>query len=270
MLLSLPSYVGDVVMSWTFRHESRWHSKLFWLSIRATKNKSRKSGERRVRQNKSSADREILNSQKSTGSTTTVVVSDLSMKRQNFNLIERPPRQIGNQTFWCKLMYDEPLSLSTIAASNEYNRAFLGSNFNGFSSAASFFDQYCIYSVTINVTSLMVSASYGAAQCYTAIDYDSVANIGKVGIQAFSSCNYSAIGADATSAVTRFLKPCIAPQVTSSNLPVAGGVARAWLDCAYPSVQHYGLRMLFDAFSANVSNGIHVAYSAVFGFRNNL
>lgn len=228
-----------------------------------------KRGERRARQNKFSVDGEILKSHKSTGSTTNVVSSDLKMRRQNFNIVEVPRMPIGNQTYWCELSYDEPLSLSTTTAANEYNRAFLGSNFNGFSNAATFFDQYCIYAVTVSVSSLMVSASFGAAQCYTAIDYDNVANIGKTGIQAYTSCVLTPIGADATSSLVRFIKPCIAPQVTSSNLPVAGGISRSWLDIAYPSVQHYGLRMIFDGFSANVTNGIHVSYTAVIGLRNN-
>jgi len=190
------------------------------------------------------------------------------MKRQNFNIVERPPRSLGTQTFWAELSYDALLSLVSTGV-NEYNYAFLASSFNGFSNAATFFDQYCIYCVTIAVSSMLVEASYGAITCHSAIDYDSVSNIGKAGIMSYTSYNDTSLGSGGQTSLTRFVKPCVAPQVTSSNLPVAGGVSRQWLDIAYPNVQHYGYRMLFDAFSANVSNAVHVVFTATIGFRNN-
>jgi len=218
---------------------------------------------------KSSTDAEIVNSHKATGSTTNVVVSDLMLKRQNFNIVQRPPKQLSNQIFWCELSTDDMVSLSNTAVT-EINVTFAASSFNGFSNAATFFDQYCIYAVTVTLATLVVEASFGAIQCYTAIDYDSSANIGKAALQGYSSFNYTSLGPGGQSSLIRFVKPCIANQVTSSNLPVPGGVVRQWLDVAYPSVAHYGLRNIFDIYSANVTNAVHRVYTAVVGFRNNI
>jgi len=217
----------------------------------------------------SSTDKVILASHKPAGSTSNVVVADLVNRRQNFNIVQRPPKQLGNQIFWCEMSTDNLINLSSTVIT-EFNTSISANSFTAFTNAAAFFDQYCIYAVTITVTSLLVEASFPAVQCYTALDYDSVASIGKQGIQGFTSMNYTSLSPGGTNSITRFLKPCIASQVTNtSNLPVPAGVQRAWLDVAYPSIQHYGFRSVYDVFTASVTSALHVTYSAVFGFRNN-
>jgi hypothetical protein len=216
-----------------------------------------------------STDISIINSHKATGSTSNVVVSDTLRKRQNFNIVQRPPKQLSNQIFWCELSTDDLISLSNIATT-EANVIFAMSSFPGFANAAAFFDQYCIYCVTITLSTLLVEASFGAVQCYTAFDYDSAANIGKAAIQGYGSYNFTSLAPGGQSSLVRLLKPCIAPQVTSSNVPVPGGVSRQWLDVAYPSVQHYGFRNIFDTYSASVTNAVHRNYTAIVGLRNNV
>jgi len=213
-----------------------------------------------------SVDRSIIDSAKATGSTTNVVSSDLLLKKQNFNIVESPPRSLGNQTFWCKESYDSSLNISS-STITEFNIVTAGVNFSGFSSAQGFFDQYCIYSLTFTFTSNLV-AGY-SVRLMTAIDYDNVANIGVVGIQAYSSFNETVLGGNGADSLVRFLKPCIAPQVTSSNLPVAGGISRSWLDIAYASVQHYGLRTIIPVAAVSQVGAINLTITAVFGFRNN-
>jgi len=229
------------------------------------KSKGSKSGSSSV----SSTDRLILTSHKATGSTTNVVWSDLALRRQNFNIVQRPPKQLSNQIFWCQMSSDDLISLSNVSTT-EANVIFAGNSFNGFSAAAAFFDQYCIYCVTVTLSSLVVEASFPAIQCYTAIDYDSVSNIGKAALEGYSSFNYTSLGSGGQDSLVRLIKPCIANQVTSSNLPVPGGVSRQWIDIAYPSVQHYGFRNIFDTYTAVVTNAVHRVYTAVFGFRNNI
>jgi hypothetical protein len=227
------------------------------------KNRRRANGK-----SSNSVDQNIVNSHKATGSTSNVVRSDLTSKRQNFNIVQRPPKNLITQNFWCEMTIDDMVSLSNTAVT-EVNVVFSASNFSTFANAAAFFDQYCIYAVTTTIATLVVEASFGAVQCYTAIDYDSGTNIGKAALQGYSTFNYTSLGPGGQSSLIRFLKPCIANQVTSSNLPVPGGVARQWLDVAYPSIQHYGLRNIFDVYSASVTNAIHRVHTAVFGFRNN-
>jgi len=237
-----------------------------------TPNKSNKRGDRRARQNKLSGratDLLIISSHKATGSTTNVVTSDVMLRRQNFNIVQTPPRQLSNQIFWAQLSTDDMISLSSIAVT-ESNVAFTPSTFNGFTGLAGVFDQYCLYAVSITFATLTVESSFPAIQCYTAIDYDSTTNIGKNALEAFSSFNYTSLGPGGQDSLVRFVKPCIAPQVTSSNLPVPGGIGRAWFDSAYPSVSHYGLRNIFDVYTASVTNAVHRVYTGVFGFRNNI
>jgi len=234
-----------------------------------TPNKSNKRGGGRVPQNKSpnkGVDRLIIDSAKATGSTSNVVASDLLLKRQNFNIVSQPPRSLGNQTFWAKLSIDLSQNISSSVVS-ENNLLFVAGSFNGFSNAASFFDQYCIYSIVASFVSNMTTGA--AVKIMTAIDYDNVANVGIAGIQGFSSFNESALGGNGADSLIRFLRPCIAPQVTSSNLPVAGGISRAWLDIAYASVSHYGLRIVYPIAATTTSGAVGVTITAIFGFRNN-
>jgi len=192
------------------------------------------------------------------------------LKRQNFNIVQSPPKQLSNQIYWAQLSTDDLISLSSTAVT-EQNVAFNPSNFQGFSQLAGAFDQYCLYAVTISIATTVVEASFGAIQCYTAIDYDSNSAIGKAALEAFSSFNYTSLGPGGQSSLIRFVKPCIAPQVTnSSSLPIPGGVSRQWLDSAYPTVLHYGFRNIFDIYSSSVTNAVHRVYTGVFGFRNNI
>jgi hypothetical protein len=192
------------------------------------------------------------------------------LKRQNFNVVQSPPKQLSNQIYWAQLSTDDLISLSSTAVT-EQNVAFNPSNFQGFSNLVAAFDQYCIYAVTITIATTVVEASFGAVQCYTAIDYDSNTAIGKAALEGFSSFNYTSLGPGGQSSLIRFVKPCIAPQVTnSSSLPVPGGVGRQWLDSAYTTVLHYGFRNIFDVYSSNVTNAVHRVYTGIFGFRNNI
>lgn len=219
--------------------------------------------------NSSNTDALILASHKPTGSSSNVVRSDLILRRQNFNVVQRPPKQLGNQIFWCEMSTDNLLNVSLIGPT-EFNTTVSASAFVPFTAAASFFDQYCIYAITVTITSMLVEVTYPALQVYTAIDYDSVSNIGKSGIQGYTSMNYTSLAPGGVNSITRFIKPCISSQITNtSNLPVPAGVQRAWLDVAYPSIPHYGFRSLTDTFVANVTGAMHVTFTAVMGFRNN-
>jgi hypothetical protein len=227
--------------------------------------KGRKKGKKSGKSG-NSVDKSIINSAKATGSTTNIVASDLTLRKQNFNIVQSPPKNIGNQIFWCKLSFDTVINISSLVVT-EFNFLYIASSFNGFSGAAAFFDQYCIYMV-INTLTSNATAIQGI-RIMTAIDYDNVANIGISGIQAFSSYNESVLGSNGTDSLIRSLKPCIAPQVTSSSLPVPGGVSRAWLDIAYPNVSHYGLRLVLPLQSFTQVGAVTNTVTAVFGFRNN-
>jgi len=165
------------------------------------------------------------------------------------------------------MSFDLAMNISSLVLT-EYNFSVGGSSFGtAFSNAQTFFDQYCLYSLTFTFSSNLGSG-FGI-RFMTAIDYDNTAMIGIAGIQGFSSYNESVLGGDGKDCLVRFVKPCIAPQVTSSNVPVAGGIGRAWLDIAYAAVAHYGLRTIAPIANATAAGGITCTVSGIFGFRNN-
>jgi len=181
-------------------------------------------------------------------------------------LIARPPRNFFTQTFWCEFSFDTNLAINAVTV-GEFNIAFVASAFSGGSYMLAAFDQYCIYSVV--ATYALIQSADTAVRIYTALDYDSTSNIGKVGIQAFSTFNATLL--NSTDSLVRFVKPCIAPTVSNTTpLDQSAMVARCWLDTAYPNIPHYGLRTVIDIGSTSIATAITVSYTAVFGFRNSI
>jgi len=226
------------------------------------KGKGRKSG------SAPASMRTFVASNRPTGMTTSFPIEDLVFRRQNFNIVQTPPKQLSNQIFWTMFKSDNAISVSNIAVS-EFN---LSWGINAFPGAAAFlaaFDQYCIHSIVVTMSSNSnVSTPF---RVWTAIDYDSVSNIGKAGIQAFPTCAFSSLAGDGSSSHERLLYPCIAPQITGlGTLPQAGGVGRCWLDSAFPNIIHYGFRSVTDLWVNVSTQAIEITYSAVCGFRNGI
>jgi len=226
--------------------------------------KGRKSNGRKG--SRQSTDALIIASHKPTGSTTSVCRSDLVFRRQNFNLVQTPPRQLSNQIFWTQLSSDTQLNASNLTIT-ETNFSFGISGFGGFSSLLAAFDQYCIYSIVCTFSS---NANVSTPiRLHTALDYDSVANLGsKILLQAYGTYEFFSISGGGSTSAIRYLKPTIAPQVTSSGVPVPGGIGRTWIDSGYNSVTHYGLRTIVDTYVGSTTGLVEVSFSAICGFRN--
>jgi hypothetical protein len=232
----------------------------------------KKSGARRGKTG-NSADKAIVGSHKVTGSTTTIVRSDLTHKRQNFNLVSAPPRNIPNQTYWIEISNDSQIGVSSTGIT-EANFAFQASNISSFANFAACFDQYCLYSVCVSFASMSFAGTTGVNapfRLYSAIDYDSVAVLGsKLLLQAYGSFEYAALAQDGASSFMRYVKPCLSyAQESSTLLPVPSGISRAWIDSAYPSITHYGLRTIVDTYPSTIAAAIEVSFTYVIGFRNN-
>jgi len=210
----------------------------------------------------------LVASNRPTGSTTSFPAEDLVFRRQNFNIVQSPPRQLSNQIFWTKFKQDATISVSNISVT-ETNGSFMAAGFPGVANFLACFDQYCLHSVVVTYSSnANVSTPF---RLWTAIDYDSVSAIGKAGILAFSNCCFSSLAGGGDTSHERLIYPCIAPQVTgTSSLPQAGGVGRSWLDSAYPNIIHYGIRSVIDLWLNVSSAAVEVTYTAVFGFRNGI
>jgi len=241
---------------------------------------ARKGGRRNRRRGtgsssgENSVDKSIINSHRVTGSTTTIVQSDLTQKRQNFNLVSRPPRNISNQIYWVELSNDSQLRVSSTGIS-EVNFAFQCSNISTFANLAACFDQYCLYSVTASFSSMSFAGTTGVNapfRLYTAIDYDSNSALGsKLLLQGYGSFEFAALAQDGASSFIRYVKPCLSyAQESSALLPVPSGILRAWIDSAYPSITHYGIRTIVDTYPSTISAAIEVSFTYVLGFRNNI
>jgi hypothetical protein len=217
--------------------------------------------------NSSATDSIIINSAKSSGSATSVVKSDLTNRPQNFNIVQKPPKQIGNQIYWVKLSYGYQTTVGS-SLPTESNFYFTLNSFQGYNNFTSAFDQYCMYSVTASVLPQLVTSTTGNVVCYSAIDYDNNNTIG-TGIQSYSSFNSTVL--NNSDSLIRFVKPCISTVLSgSSGVGVFGsGIGRAWVDCAATSIPHYGLRFYFLSTIGGTAT-INFEFSAVIGFRNSI
>jgi hypothetical protein len=188
----------------------------------------------------------------------------------SWRLTQSPPRQFLNQICWVQGKTNNIVTISNTVPT-EQNYQFSLSDVADLAGLAGFFDQYCIYSVTVSISAIFEGAGstlYSFGSVVTAIDYDNVASLG-------SQASLLAFGSSVTTdlnpgqAIQRYLKPCVAPALYNAAASFSGyGVERMWIDSSVRTVPHYGFRSFF---TANTVSGNSVAFDInyVFGFRNN-
>jgi hypothetical protein len=206
-----------------------------------------------------------------TGSTTNLVASDLVSRPQNFNIVQSPPKNFFTQTYWTQLSVNfiQASSTSAIVENN------ISITINGFPGAAAYlatFDQYCIYSSTVNFAYLQensaVTSSVQNVRVHTALDYDNVANIGLNSLTSYST--YSVTELSPNTSVIRYVKPCVSDSLIAGSSPQAGsGIQRRWIDSAFNNITHYGVRCIFGITALSVVS-IDEGISIVVGFRNGI
>lgn len=207
-------------------------------------------------------DRILMNSIKATGSNTTTVSTDLVDRRQNMNIVQTPPKQIGNQIYWLKELSTYTFNTST-STFTESNLSFTLSNLADASLVAGVFDQYCIYSVATSISVDGMSPTGVSATVLTALDYDNVANIGPTGISSYSNCSSALIGP--SSSIVRYVKPCIALAAYTGTF-TGYATQRSWLNCSSASINHYGQRIV--VLQTNAVFAVRVVSEIVVGLRN--
>jgi len=217
----------------------------------------------RGRKSVNPVDANLVQMARATGSNTNVVRDDLTERRQNFNLVQTPPKNFMSQIHWVRQSVLQPSAYSTSATLvNEVNFGFILNAIQNVSAYTTVFDQYCIYSATVTFT-YGQSAQQLPIQMFTAIDYDNVANTGLSGISAFSSCNESIIVPG--SSLVRFVKPCVALSAYTGAF-TGFTTGRTWIDCNSTTVVHYGIRSVAAPTTSIVTYSVD--YSLVIGFRN--
>jgi len=210
----------------------------------------------------SGADRVIVNSIKATGSGTTTVATDLVDRRQNMNLVQTPPKQIGNQIYWIKEIVTSTVGTSTTTFV-ENNSVFTLSSLADASTLAGVFDQYCIYSVAQSYHVDGNSPTGVMCSVLTALDYDNASAIGPTGIVSYSNCTETMLSP--TSSLVRYIKPCIAVAAFSSAF-TSFATQRCWLNCSSPGVQHFCIRAIL--LQTNAAFNVRISSEYVVGFRN--
>jgi hypothetical protein len=197
-------------------------------------------------------DMSIINSSKATGSTTTVVMSDVLNRRQNFNLVETPPKQIGNQIYWFKESVTGSFQTSTSTYS-ENNFQFQLSSLQGVSSITAMFDQYAFYAISTSfmIDSIQSSGGNAIVTMLTALDYDNISNIGPSGIVQYSSYAESCLSPSVS--LIRLVRPCVAPALYSGSAFSNFGTARLWCNSSSNNTVHYGLRAIALQTAATVT-----------------
>jgi len=229
----------------------------------------RNSRGKKSAQKSSSIDNQIQNYAKSAGILSETVRGDLTSKRQNFNIVQSPPRNFLTMPYWIKQsIFQRAGYSSSVSVVTENNFGFTINSLTQFSSLAALFDQYCIYSITLTLEwSDTNSATFAAPNArvvvFTALDYDNAANIGVSGIQGLSTFNESLVTPN--NCLIRMVKPCAALAAYTGSF---GGftTARIWCNSSSGGILHYGIRMILDVTPIIVN--LDATISIVAGWRN--
>jgi hypothetical protein len=191
---------------------------------------------------------------------------DLLRTPTTWMLTQVPPNSFKTDIVWTQINYGTTFATNAAAAYTEVNQAFALNSFANADGLKAYFDQYCIYAVTISIGFSAAASILGSGpngNGYSCIDYDNVSNIGSgaaAAIQAFGSCESFIINEG--NAHQRFIKPAVASNVYSASY----GVARVWLNSTYDSVPHYGFRSVYFT---PTSTSMSLNVTAIVGWRNN-
>lgn len=196
--------------------------------------------------------------------------ADFDRRVQSWMLSQTPPRNLRNQIIWVQGKLQTTLTISNTVPT-ENNFAFRFNDLTDLVGLAAFFDQYCIYSCTVNITPDFEGAGstlYTFGSVATAIDYDNINASSFAGVEAFNSCVVCELTPGQS--LQRYVKPCVAPALYTTASAFSGyGVQRLWIDSAVTTVPHYGLRTYFIS---NTVSGLSCSYdfNYVVGLRNNM
>jgi hypothetical protein len=189
---------------------------------------------------------------------------DLSLRPPTSN-IPRLPANVGNQVCWDTVKIRATFTTLTSGPA-ENNFAVSLNSHPQVSSWAALFDQFCIPQFSVSFFSQESPSSTGSPiELHTAIDFDNVTNIGTLAaIDDFGSAQVDNLIFNKR--VTRSIKPCVK---FTAGATASSGVARSWIDCATPGVNHFGIRSIC-APSVTSAQTFVSETTIWFGFRNSI
>jgi hypothetical protein len=193
---------------------------------------------------------------------------DLRLKPpSDLNVPMNIPRNIPNMVVWDSVKIAGLISQGG-AGLVEQNFIFTITLHPQYASWLTLFDQYCIVQATVEFDSVTPPGqTYSSPQIYTAIDFDSAANIGTVSaIGDFASSESIVLAPEKRH--MRSVRPCCKATIQSSGTSaVNAGVTRQWIDSTATTVQHYGIRSICTFVGAGAYSFTQTIY---FAFRNQI
>jgi hypothetical protein len=171
---------------------------------------------------------------------------------QNFGDILTVPKiwlnpRLTNQIFRTRAVVDlGTVTQSTSAVTGGFN--FVLNSVDNSNAFRTIFDSYKIAFLKVKFRPVFTAQNFSSLPTppllYTAIDYDNATAPGSIAaIRQYSSCKETRYDKDNV----RCFKPRITMGAASSSFLLAANVSQAaWLDCADPNVQHFGLKYVIS------------------------
>lgn len=123
------------------------------------------------------------------------------------------------------------------------------------------YDMYRINGVRWRISpranSAEVGTNQGLVKLFTAVDYDDIVTPSLTDILQYQSLKVTRTDRDHV----RYVKPTISQAVYQTAVGTGYGSTRGWIDCANPTVAHYGLKYLLQQLPAgNQQFDVQVTY----------
>jgi hypothetical protein len=213
-------------------------------------------------------DQMIVNSNKPTGESNTFFPKeDYFRRRSNWQLTQSPPRVISNQIYWIQAKTESTTTISS-SGDTEANFVFKFNELTDIVGVADFFDQYCIYSVLINL--MIDEGAIGVrGVVVTALDFDSVTSLGSLpAIEAYESAVTTKVVAGQS--IQRLLHPtALMAVIGGSGTFNNSAISRSWISSLNTDTQHFGYRSYFSGNTVTTALAIF-SFTFVIGLRNNV
>jgi hypothetical protein len=190
--------------------------------------------------------------------------ADLAL-RPPTTAVPRLPKNIGNVPVWdvVKIRTAGTTSTSVIT---ETNFSVGLSAHPQASSWAALFDQFCIPQFTVSFYSQEApGGAQSPIELHTAIDFDNITSLGTISaIDDFGSARV--VNLQGNRAFTRSVRPCFKSTASGIN---SASINRGWVDCATPTVQHFGIRSIIGPSNSAVV-GFYTETCVWYAFRNTI
>jgi len=193
--------------------------------------------------------------------------ADLAVRPPSTRRPTSVPRNIANQIVWDIVKLENVVTLST-GGITEANSQFNLVLHPQATSWSSLFDQWCIPQASCTYRSLLPAGSSAApAFLVTALDFDSIGNVGSVAaLEDFSTAEVVTMSHGAVH--TRSVKPCVKFSTQQPSTNVNSGLSTPWCDSGAAGTLHFGIRAIASQVSA--AYAVEVTTTIWFAFRNQI